>query len=98
MNDRTRRKFLLCSAVGVAASLGMLPPTTTAQENADTQEVSGRILREQIEERVQPFFQVLENERGEPLSDAEKQEIVHRIWITTKAELEDGGVYVVLDP
>lgn len=67
-------------------------------QTGTTEEVSGRELREAIEERVDKYISRLERTENREISASDRKKIVDSLFGVAKTELERGQSYVVIDP
>ena len=92
------RRELMAVAAAALGSLSFLLVGSPAFGQSGPEEVSGRTLREEIEKRAEGYIARLERKKKVPFTEDEKRKIIDRIWKVSKAELEKGNVYLVMDP
>jgi hypothetical protein len=92
----TKRNFLIRLFLALGA-VGLLSPLSAVVAQPP-EEISGRVLKEQIEAKASPYIQRLEEKKGRELTQKEKDDIVWRLWTASKQSLEFGNAYAVVDP
>lgn len=95
---RTSRRELMALAAAALGSLSLLLVGSLAFGQSGPEEISGRTLREEIEKRAEGYIARLERKKKVTFTAGEKREIIDRIWKVSKAELEKGNLYLVMDP
>lgn len=99
MNPCWSRRWVLSFFLGGLAVL--VPAVFSGSEllgGQETEEISGRELRIEIEKKVQKYIERLEKERGAKFTEIEKNKMINRIWVAAKNTLEEGMAYAVIDP